>query len=219
MKPEKTHENIILCFCKHPIAGLVKSRLAKDIGDQPAAEIYTTLLDETIKTLGNLDLKVFLYCYPDTQHPTLKHYASEFNLILVKQQGEDLGMKMYNAFENHLNTVSNKANLVLIGTDCLDIDTAYIHKAFEHLHTGSDIVLGPATDGGYALIGANRIDQSIFENVNWSTNQVLKQTEENIKKLKWKYSLLSPVRDLDNLQDYEYFSTQDKFQHLFKQYP
>lgn len=209
------HENIVLCFCKHPVAGLVKSRLGKDIGNDAAAEVYKVLLDETIKTLESLNCKVYLYCYPDTEHSSLKLYERQNNLTLEKQYGDDLGMKMYNAFENHLNTETKNINIVLIGTDCLDIDSDYIHQAFERLHAGSDVVLGPATDGGYALIGANRIDRSIFENINWSTDQVLDQTKVKIKNLNWQYSLLDSVRDLDNFQDYEYFSKHENYQSLF----
>ncbi len=205
-------ENIILCFCKHPLEGLVKSRLAKDIGNVPAAEVYGVLLDETVKTIGNLSYKVFLYCYPDAHHPSFRRYKTELDLLLEKQHGEDLGIKMYNAIKNHLNA---NTNVILIGTDCLEIDAPYINKAFEQLNSGVDIVLGPATDGGYALIGANKIDKSIFEDINWSTDQVLKQTEAKIKELNWKYHCLSKVRDLDNLEDYKYFSTHEKYKSLF----
>jgi len=75
--------------------------------------------------------------------------------------------------------------------------------------------LGPAIDGGYALIGASKIDKTIFQNISWSSDMVLKQTEEQIRSLGWKYYLLKPVRDLDHLEDYEYFSTHTKYRGLF----
>ena len=209
---EEDQNNIILCFCKHPVAGLVKSRLAKDIGVEPATEVYKILLDEMINRISCLEPKVFLYCYPDTTHPILKRYETKFNFALEKQNGEDLGLKMHNAMKKHL---TPNTNVVLIGTDCLEIDANYIYQAFEYLNSGSDVVLGPAEDGGYALIGANKIDSSIFENIEWSTDQVLSQTKEKIKELDWKYRLLNKVRDLDNLDDYKYFSTHEKYQKLF----
>lgn len=209
---ETQKKNIILCFCKQPTPGLVKSRLAKDLGDEAAAKVYMLLLNETIKIISKLNLKIFLYCYPNINHPTLSQYTSEFHLTLKKQHGDDLGMKMHHAIEKHLCTNNN---VVLIGTDCLEIDANYISKAFEDLNAGYDIVLGPATDGGYALIGANKIDLSIFQNINWGTNQVLKQTEEKIKNLNWRYSCLTKVRDLDNLDDYKYFSTHERYRTLF----
>ena len=212
MNQEINKENIVLCFCKHPIAGLVKSRLAKEIGEEQAVEAYKILLDETVNTLNTLNFKVFLYCYPDINHSTFNRYEAEFNFTLKNQHGKDLGTKMHKAIESHLNA---NTNVVLIGSDCLEIDAAYIHKAFEYLDTGSDIVLGPAVDGGYALIGTNKMDRSIFEDINWSTNQVLAQTKEKINNLNWRYSLLNKVRDLDNLDDYKYFTTHDKYLNLF----
>jgi rSAM/selenodomain-associated transferase 1 len=206
-------DNIILCFCKHPVPGLVKSRLAKDIGNDNAAEIYKLLLNETLNSISRLEVKAFLYCYPDTEHPTLKEYKNKFGVELKEQHGENLGMKMFHAITNHLN---ENSNVVLVGSDCLEINASYIQKAFEALNSGYEIVLGPAIDGGYALIGANNINVSIFENIAWSTNEVLKQTEEKINELDWKYSCLNKVRDLDTLEDFQYFSTHNDYQKFFK---
>ncbi len=206
-------ENIIICFCKHPEPGLVKSRLAKDIGNEHAAEIYKLLLDETLKSISNLEAKVYLYCYPNVDHPILQQYKNKYGLTLKKQCDGNLGMKMFHAITNHLN---GNSNVVLVGSDCLEINASYIQKAFESLNSGYEIVLGPAIDGGYALIGANNINVSIFQDIAWSTNEVLKQTEEKINGLNWKYSCLNKVRDLDTLGDFQYFSTHNDYQNFFK---
>ncbi|MGH1536830.1 MAG: TIGR04282 family arsenosugar biosynthesis glycosyltransferase [Gammaproteobacteria bacterium] len=205
-------ENIIICFCKHPEDGLVKSRLAKDLGAQRATKIYTTLLQETLNNMISSRFKIILYCYPDTLHPALEHYRDKYSLTLEKQHDGNLGMKMYKAIMNYLN---ENTNVVLIGSDCLEIDAAYIQKAFEELNSGNDIVLSPTEDGGYALIGMNKIDVSIFQNIAWSTNQVLNQTKEKASKLNWKISCLPKLRDLDVLADYEYFSHHEEYSHLF----
>lgn len=206
-------ENIILCFCKHPVPGLVKSRLAKDIGNDHATEIYKLLLDETLNSISRLEFKAFLYCYPDIGHPTLKEYENKFGLELKKQHGKNLGMKMFHAINEHL---SENNNVVLIGSDCIEINASYIQKAFDELNSGCEIVIGPTADGGYALIGAKVIDVSIFQNITWSTNQVLNQTEKIISELGWKYSCLNKVRDLDTLDDFQFFSTHKKYQCFFK---
>lgn len=205
-------ENIILCFCKHPEAGLVKSRLAKDLGDEHASVIYKTLLDETLNSVHQFGFKTFLYCYPDTNHPTLKQYRDKYSIILKKQSDGDLGTKMHHAIKDHLN--ENK-NIVLIGTDCLEIDAAYIQQAFNQLNSGKEVVLGPTEDGGYALIGANKMDESIFQNIEWSSEKVLKQTVGKINELNLKYGELPIARDLDTYKDYQYFSTHEKYGHLF----
>lgn len=206
------NENIILCFCKHPEAGLVKSRLAKDLGDDQASSIYKTLLDVTLNNIYKSGFKTFLYCYPDANHRDLKQYANRYPLTLKNQSDGDLGMKMYHAIKDHL--YENK-NVVLIGSDCLEINTTYIQKAFKLLDSGNELVLGPTEDGGYALIGANKIDASIFQDIEWSSEKVLKQTIGKINKLNLKYGELPIVRDLDTYRDYQYFSSHEKYCHLF----
>ena len=206
-------ENIILCFCKHPEPGIVKSRLAKDIGNEHSAEIYKLLLDETLKSISNFKAKTYLYCYPDIDHPILRQHKDKYKLSLEKQCEGDLGMKMFHAITNHL---SKNSNVVLIGSDCLEINASYIQKAFELLNSGYEIVLGPAIDGGYALIGANNINELIFQDIAWSTSKVLKQTQKKINNLDWKYSCLDKVRDLDTLEDFQYFSTHNDYQNFFK---
>ncbi len=119
---------------------------------------------------------------------------------------------MYHAMKDHL--IDNK-NIILIGTDCLEIDAAYIQQAFNQLNSDKEIVLGPTEDGGYALIGANKIDASIFQDIEWSSEKVLRQTVEKINELNLKYSQLPIVRDLDTFKDYQYFSTHEKYCHLF----
>ncbi len=205
-------ENIILCFCKHPKNGLVKSRLAKDLGVQRATEIYNTLLETTLTNATNSRTQTILYCYPDTHDATLKYYRNKFSIKLEKQHGENLGEKMHHAIKNHLD---KNTNVILIGSDCLEIDANYLHKAFEELNLGNELVLGPTEDGGYALIGLKKLDLSIFQDISWSTEQVLHQTKEKASKLDWKISCLPKVRDLDVLDDYTYFSNHEKYSHLF----
>ena len=205
-------ENIILCFCKHPDEGLVKSRLAKDLGTQRATEVYKILLNTTLQNISNSEFKTILYCHPNTNHPILEHYRDKYSLTLEKQCDGNLGIKMYQAIKNYLD---EENNVVLIGSDCLEIDAIYIKKAFEKLNLGNDIALGPTKDGGYALIGVNKLNISIFQDISWSSNQVLQQTKEKAFKLNWSVSCLPIIRDLDLLDDYEYFSTHKKYRHLF----
>jgi len=206
--------NILICFCKHPVAGLVKSRLAKNIGEAAAADVYLTLLEHTLLNAQQTNLKVLLYCHPDIHHPTLQSYVDKFNVTLLKQIDGDLGAKMHHAMQQH---IEKDANVVLIGTDCLELDANYILQAFHCLNTDSDIVLAPTEDGGYSLIGANKIDQAVFQDISWSTDSVLDKTTFNINKLGWKYTLLDETRDLDNADDLNYFSQHEKYKHLFIQ--
>lgn len=206
------NENAVLCFCKHPEPGMVKSRLANDIGANEAAKVYRIMLKTTLENVCGHEFDVLLYCYPNSNHPTLQAHATNFSLTLHSQHGKDLGEKMWTAIDSNLSTYKN---LVLVGTDCLLIDANYVYKAFEQLNNGSNVVLGPSEDGGYALIGANKIDISIFQDISWSTDNVFQQTLKNLQKLEWKYSCLSIVRDLDDIDDYHYFKSDKRFMHLF----
>ena len=173
-------DKIILCFCKHPEKGLVKSRLAKDLGAQRATEVYKVLLDITLQNISNSGSKIILYCSPNTNHPILENYRDKYSLTLKKQCDGDLGIKMHQAIKEYLD---NNTNVVLVGSDCLEIDATYIQQAFGKLNLDNEIVLGPTKDGGYALIGVNKLNISIFQDINWSSNQVLQQTKDKASKL------------------------------------
>ncbi len=205
-------KHIVLCFCKHPEPGLVKTRLAENLGKGLAAIIYKRILEHILKELHKSSLDVVLCCYPDTNHPFFIYCKNEYSLSLEKQHGNDLGERMYNSLKYNLN---NNDSVVLIGSDCPQLDSSYINTAFKKLDSGHDIVLGPAFDGGYALIGAKRIDKSIFDDIEWSRDDVLLHTKDRITSLDWSVNCLPTVRDIDCLADYEYYSQQENFKHLF----
>jgi len=202
----------VICFCKHPEPGMVKSRLSADLGTEYAADIYKILLEKTLQNICITELEVFLYCYPNINHAFLNYCSDKYNVSLYKQEGDDLGSRMFNAMNNHL---SPKQNVLLIGSDCLELDFNYINDAYQTLEAGSDVVIGPSLDGGYALVGANRLDASIFSSISWSTSNVLEQTKERIKNLGWTTTCMPRVRDIDTLVDYQYFSQHEKFKYLF----
>ena len=105
---------------------------------------------------------------------------------------------MLNAFKD---SVSLKyAKTVIIGTDCLEINNSIISKSFDLLDD-IDLVLGPATDGGYYLIGLKTIIEPLFKNISWSTDKVLKQTLNKAKELNIEYKFLDFLSDIDTLED------------------
>jgi len=202
----------LLCFCKHPTAGLVKSRLAKSTGEEQAAEVYKRLLSHTLRNAKRTELEVILYCHPDTHHPILQELANLYELNLYAQSNGNLGDKMQDAINKHL---TNNSNVVLIGTDCPQLEPEYILKAFSQLSSGKDIVFGPTEDGGYALIGMNKCHPEIFSNINWGTATVLNETKTRCANLNLKYFCLDTVRDLDDIDDYKYFSEHKDYQQIF----
>ena len=165
----------VLCFCKYPEPNMVKSRLSDSLGAERAANIYKILLENTLNSICKKEFEVVLYCYPDTNHSLFNYYKRKYKLSLCKQDGSDLGSRMFSAMNEYL---KSEHPVVLIGSDCPELDFNYIKDAFLVLEAGSDIVLGPTLDGGYALIGANRVDASIFNNISWGACNVLQLTKK-----------------------------------------
>ena len=188
--------------------------MAKDLGKEFAAAVYKVMLEHAVHTASLGDLEPALHCFPDTYYHAFFEYCSKkYDVPLYKQQGGDLGARMFHAIRSHL---KDGQAVVLIGSDCPELGLDYINEAFRLLNAGNDIVLGPTRDGGYALIGATRIDRLVFEGIAWSTDQVLERTLGRIKELRWKSSCLPEVRDVDTLEDYQYFLDHEDHQQLFE---
>jgi hypothetical protein len=109
---------------------------------------------------------------------------------------------MFNATKDLLATSTDGA--IIIGSDCLDISPRHLLQAAQAL-ADHELVLLPALDGGYALIGCTSIEPGLFHNINWGSDQVLKQTLAQAEKLNYRVSLLETVRDIDTLQDVEQY--------------
>ena len=201
-----------MCFCKYPDPGIVKLRLATDLGNELAATIYKIMAEHIVQTISTGDLAYALYCFPDTQHAFFEYCSDKYHAPLYKQEGKSLGDRMFHAMNTHL---KDGHPVILVGSDCPELGLDYIDEAFRMLNAGNDIVLGPAYDGGYALIGATRIDRLLFTNISWSTSKVLRQTLARIKELKWSSACLLPVRDVDTFADYCYFSEHENYRQLF----
>ena len=106
---------------------------------------------------------------------------------------------MFNSFEYALRSYKR---VVVIGTDCPLLDASTIEQAFLHLERQL-VVINPAEDGGYVLLGLNKVDKRIFEDVSWGTSTVAQQTMSNLKQLDWKAAILPALWDVDLPQDLE----------------
>ncbi len=208
-----TLNNTVICFCKHPEVGRVKTRLSIELGAIRAAEIYKITLEHTLRNICGYESKIALYCHPDSDHLFLSDCRDKYHIPLYNQEGSDLGARMFNAINRHLSAAHP---VTLIGSDCLEIDINYIRDAFLALEAGNEIVLGPTLDGGYALIGVkNQLNESIFNDITWSTGSVLQQTKAKIERLGWPFACMPPIRDIDTPADYRHFTAHKKFKHLF----
>ncbi len=209
MRPKKT----VVCFCKYPDPGMVKSRLARDLGEERAVAVYKVMLEHTVRTISPGDYKLVLCCFPHTYHTFFEYCSNKYHVPLCKQEGDDLGERMFHAICSYL---KDRHPVVLIGSDCPELGLGHINEAFRLLEAGNDIVLVPSRDSGYALIGANQIDRLVFEGISWGSDRVLQQTLRRIKELRWKSHCLSEVRDVDTLEDYQYFLDHKDYRQLFK---
>jgi rSAM/selenodomain-associated transferase 1 len=198
---------LVIQFAKWPVLGNVKTRLAHAIGDQKALQVHMTLMDEVLNKLtaakydGIADIELWLNEIPAAQglmRNTLKLAKNE-RIFCKIQKGNDLGDKMADAMISSLETYKK---VIIVGSDCPNISTKTLKEASECLNK-TDIVLGPAEDGGYVLIGASNFNAEIFNDVAWGKGKVFEKTIENIKKLNFTYSILSESWDVDDLADYE----------------
>ena len=193
----------ILVFQKNLIAGKTKTRLAATIGNEKALSVYKQLIILTMNalTIPGVDKCIYYseFIPLETELPGNK---ASGNTRFFVQRGEDLGLRMLNSFSDQFK--SGYSRLIIIGTDCPDLKKEYIQQAFDLLKT-HDIVIGPAADGGYYLLGMSELHAELFKEVTWSTSGVFKQTVDIILKLALTHAELPVLRDLDNENDLNHF--------------
>jgi uncharacterized protein len=201
--PDKVENNKLLVFAKLPEPGKVKTRLAEDLGDVRAAEIYSYIARDIISRVSKSSTyeTVIYYDPPDKKNDVaiwLKDCAQTDSERLIPQEGSSLGERILGAFESIFS--SGAMSAVIIGTDCTDVTAKMIEETFGEL-SEYDAVLGPAEDGGYYLLGLNCLRPELFQDIDWSTDIVLEQTLSRLNKLGLNYKLRETLRDIDNLND------------------
>ena len=201
----KPTEALLIIFTRNPEPGKVKTRLAKDVGDITAFKIYNFLLEHTVSVTRNLAVSKEVYY--SGAIPQNDIWEKE---IFTKklQQGEGLGKRMKDAFEEGFK--NGYKNIIIIGSDLYDLQREDLEKAFQLLQD-KDAVIGPATDGGYYLLGMNQLFPEVFEDKEWGTSSVL---EDTLKDLKGKnIALLEARNDVDYYSD---IKDHKDFQQFFK---
>lgn len=188
-------EGAVCVFVKNPEAGKVKTRLARTVGDALALGIYRKLLTHTSKVIDSVGYDAHIYY---TDHiPEQDEFFSRHAEKAI-QAGEDLGTRMYNASTNLLSTYGK---VIIIGSDCGELTAGIIKDAFAALDL-VDVVIGPARDGGYYLIGMKQSDSALFKGIEWSTSGVLLETLKRANDRKYELALLPTLRDVDTVEDW-----------------
>ncbi|MGZ5052756.1 MAG: TIGR04282 family arsenosugar biosynthesis glycosyltransferase [Methylobacter sp.] len=194
------HPNaVLMIFCKAPIPGHVKTRLIPALSAEQAAELHVELATQTLQKATDANLcPVQLWCSPTTEHAFFTGAAASFPITLHRQQGNDLGERMHNAF---CSALANHSHALLIGCDCPSLNAQDLEQALLALKQGRDIVLGPAEDGGYVLIGLNRPRAELFDGMYWGTTEVLAQTRRRITECRLSRYEIGEQWDVDTPED------------------
>ncbi|WP_417871293.1 TIGR04282 family arsenosugar biosynthesis glycosyltransferase [Winogradskyella sp.] len=205
-------ENLVIVFVKNTKLGSVKTRLAKTIGDFAALEVYKALLKVTQNAISGLDADTHIYFSKEIETNTWTKHKKQL------QQGKDLGERMLNAFKDGFN--SGYKNIILIGSDLPDISSFHIENGFKSLQK-SNMVFGPAEDGGYYLVGMSNLVTDIFCNKPWSQPSLLEETLQELHSLNVSVSKLETLNDIDTYEDLiasDFYKNNQQLQEKIRQF-
>ncbi len=184
---------ILGIYAKQPIAGQCKTRLSPPLSLTEAAELYRCSLQETVERMQHLNKCALVICYAGDR----SWFEQAFpGIPLVAQRGADLGARMADSLKGFLQQGYRQA--VLIGSDAPDLPLALVGQAFTALQQ-AEVVLAPATDGGYVLIGESSHRPELFKAIQWSTDKVLSETLRRIEHYGIAATRLDSWEDLDDL--------------------
>lgn len=200
-KSEKSEkpETVVLIFARAPLLGRVKTRLQVDFSAAECLSIYHKLLRHALATataLAAADTE--LCCLPNPNHPDLRALGIEFRCALRRQQGADLGERMLHAATAALRRYKK---VILTGCDCPQLKTADLAAAARYLDD-HDVVIGPASDGGYYLLALKTAPAPLFRGLTWGTDTVLRETRARIETMRLSRHELPQKDDLDHPEDY-----------------
>lgn len=192
-------KSLLMIFVKNPEMAKVKTRLAKTIGNNSALLVYKHLLQYTQRTALELevDRSVYYSNFIDPYDLWDNHIFRKY-----KQEEGDLGYRMKSAFAGAFEADYEK--VVIIGSDCYELDAATILEAFKELDH-NDCVVGPANDGGYYLLGMRQFVPELFDDIAWSTKEVYPSTLAECEKQKLSVVSLKEMTDIDEFCDIEKF--------------
>ncbi|MBD3749703.1 MAG: TIGR04282 family arsenosugar biosynthesis glycosyltransferase [Sphingobacteriales bacterium] len=185
----------IIIFLKYPELGRSKTRLAATVGAENALKVYQELLEHT--HLITKDLNFDKYLFYDKVTPYKMPWSDDIYQTAYQVE-TDLGGRMSNAFEQLFQ--KGYERILIIGSDCYDLTQEILEEAMQKLKN-KEVVIGPAKDGGYYLLGLTRWIPELFTDVKWSTDEVFKSTTETLEKLQISYDTTTILSDIDVYED------------------
>ncbi|MDO8539677.1 MAG: TIGR04282 family arsenosugar biosynthesis glycosyltransferase [Opitutaceae bacterium] len=194
MTPAPAAPPVLLAMLKLPRAGLVKTRLARAIGAEPAATLFRVLAERQMAAIPS-SWRSEVHFAPAEAVAEMQSWLGLRHAYYAQSEG-DLGHRLTTAaagaFERGAGAV------IIVGGDCPDLDEICLHETASLLRR-TDVVLGPAIDGGYYLIGLTRPSPQLFVEIPWSSPHVLESTLERITAAGLKHAMLAPKEDIDDL--------------------
>lgn len=195
-----TSNDQLIIFTNNPEKGQVKRKIAEQIGEDQALMVQHKLLQYTKEITKKLNCSKSVFYADRVDHNDLWD-----NMIYDKflQQGADLGERMTEAMCEAF--AAGKDRVIVIGTDCIELETYMIKEAFAVLES-NDVVLGPAADGGYYLLGMRKFFPTLLEDKDWSSSDLLMDTILDLKKMNARYYLLKTLNSLNTPEDLDKLS-------------
>lgn len=197
--------NVLLIFTRNPELGKVKTRLAKGVGEENALTIYKTLLEHTKNVVSKINCTKRVG-YSVAIRPNDIWESNAFEKF--QQQGADLGDRMYHAFAKAFQ--DNYSKVLIVGSDLYDLRPKHIEEAFTALDS-NDVVIGPAQDGGYYLLGMRNLIKDVFYQKEWGGDTVFEATLGDLKACS--VYQLETLNDIDHAEDLQGYPA---FEHYLK---
>jgi Uncharacterized protein conserved in bacteria len=192
---DQPQKSLLIIFYRNPKMGAVKTRLAATIGKKKALSIFNKLAVHTKNITESLTMDKIVF-YSDSMD--LMDIWPNATYLKTLQKGEGLGDKMEHAFTSGFE--SGYDSICIIGTDCYELTSEIVTHAFQALQQ-ADVVIGPALDGGYYLLGMGSLHVELFRNKRWSTQTVFQDTLRDIEALGLNHVRLQQLRDVDTEDD------------------
>ena len=195
----------LVVMAKAPRAGEVKTRLSGALGPEEARGLYVAFLSDTFALMEDVrdereDLALGLCYTPEGEEEAFEEVEREGSLM-IPQRGQDLGERLTNCFADLF--ALGFESVVVIGADGPTLPGEYVFDAFECFEADEDVVVGPAEDGGYYLVGMRKLHKRIFEDVPWGGAGVLDATMDRAREAGLNLVLLPEWRDVDTPEDFE----------------
>jgi uncharacterized protein len=198
--PSSPYPDRLILFTRYPVSGQVKTRLIPALGPEGSCKLHRLMTERTLQQLKeySLFLSIGLEVRFDGGNEALMKAWLGPELNFRGQGHGDLGVRLERAFQEAFQSGTNR--VVIIGADCPGLTPEILRRAFDGL-ADHDLVLGPARDGGYYLVGLSRRLSPLFADIPWGTGEVFNRTHKIANKLGLKQIILEPLDDIDRPED------------------